>query len=216
MKSVKTYFAASIIALSLSCFGGQKTVDLFNGENLEGWKFFVENSAAKPGDVFSVKNGLIHIKGKPFGFMYTENKYSNFRLHVEWKYPIEGSNSGIFLFLQEPTKELWPNAVECQLCSGRAGDFVLLGGSDVSEYKAPEGKPRPKFPVVERFVKERENPVGEWNSVDIICKDGNIEVYINGTLQNIGTKSAHSSGYIGLQSEGGDILFRNVRLTPID
>ena len=52
MKSVKTYFAASIIALSLSCFGGQKTVDLFNGENLEGWKFFVENSAAKPGDVF--------------------------------------------------------------------------------------------------------------------------------------------------------------------
>ena len=114
-------------------------MDLFNGENLEGWKFFVENSAAKPGDVFSVKNGLIHIKGKPFGFMYTENKYSNFRLHVEWKYPIEGSNSGIFLFLQEPTKELWPNAVECQLCSGRAGDFVLLGGSDVSEYKAPEG-----------------------------------------------------------------------------
>ena len=72
MKSVKTYFAATIIALSLSCFGGQKTVDLFNGENLEGWKFFVENSAAKPGDVFSVKNGLIHIKGKPFGFMYTE------------------------------------------------------------------------------------------------------------------------------------------------
>ena len=165
---------------------------------------------------YAVKNGLIHIKGKPFGFMYTENKYSNFRLHVEWKYPIEGSNSGIFLFLQEPTKELWPNAVECQLCSGRAGDFVLLGGSDVSEYKAPEGKPRPKFPVVERFVKERENPVGEWNSADIICKDGNIEVYINGALQNIGTKSAHSKGYIGLQSEGGDILFRNVRLTPID
>ena len=168
-----------------------------------------------PGEAHAIRSCLA-IKGKPFGFMYTENKYSNFRLHVEWKYPIEGSNSGIFLFLQEPTKELWPNAVECQLCSGRAGDFVLLGGSDVSEYKAPEGKPRPKFPVVERFVKERENPVGEWNSADIICKDGNIEVYINGALQNIGTKSAHSKGYIGLQSEGGDILFRNVRLTPID
>ena len=70
MKSVKTYFAASIIALSLSCFGGQKTVDLFNGENLEGWKFFVENSAAKPGDVFSVKNGLIHIKGITLAIPY--------------------------------------------------------------------------------------------------------------------------------------------------
>ncbi len=216
MKTRNILIAISAFAAALACSGAQKTEDLFNGKNLDGWKFFVENGAAKPEDVFSVKNGMIHIKGVPFGFMYTENKYSNFRLHVEWKYPIGGSNSGIFLFLQEPAKELWPNAVECQLCSGKAGDFVLLGGSDVAEYKAPEGKPRPKFPVVERFEKDRENPVGEWNSADIVCRGGNIEVYINGTLQNVGTKSAHSSGYIGLQSEGGDILFRNVRLTPMD
>lgn len=216
MKNKNTLIALSVAALFLTGAYAQKTVDLFNGKNLDGWKFVVEKSSVKPEEVFSVANGLIHIKGIPFGLMYTENKYANFRLHVEWKYPIKASNSGIFLFLQEPTPELWPNAVECQLCSGKAGDFVLLGGSDVAEYKAPEGKPRPKFPVVNRFEKERENPLGEWNSADIICKDGNIEVYINGTLQNKGTKSAKTNGYIGLQSEGGDILFRNVRLTPLD
>ena len=215
MTPIKTLISISLVFATFATAYSQKTVDLFNGENLDGWKFFVEKSSAKPEDVFSVRNGFIHIKGKPFGFMYTQNKYANFKLHVEWKYPIDASNSGIFLFLQEPSVELWPNAVECQLCSGKAGDFVLLGGSDVAEYKAPEGKPRPKFPVVNRFEKQRENPIGEWNSADIVCKDGTIEVYINGAFQNKATKSANSKGYIGLQSEGGDILFRNVRLTPI-
>lgn len=206
----------SVFAAALSCSAGSETVELFNGKNLDGWDFIVENNSAKPDEVFSVQNGLIHIKGKPFGYMYTKKKYANFRLHVEWKYPIAASNSGIFLFLQNPTPTLWPNAVECQLCSGRAGDFVLLGGSDVSEYKAPGGKPRPRFPVVARFGKAAENPIGEWNSADIVCKDGNIEVYINGVYTNRGTKSANKSGHVALQSEGGDILFRNVRLTEIE
>ena len=212
MKTMKNILAI-LTVLTVATFAyAQKTIELFNGENLDGWKFFLADNT-DPKDVFSVKNGVIHVKGKPFGYMYTANKYSNYRLHVEWKYPIEANNSGIFLYLQEPTGKLWPNAVECQLCSGKAGDFVLLGGSDIAEFKLPEGKPRPAFPVVKRNISDMENPVGEWNNADIICKDCTITVYINGTLQNVGTNSMHKTGYIGLQSEGADILFRNVRLT---
>ncbi len=190
------------------------TVDLFNGKNLDGWTPFADG-LADASSVFSVQNGVIRVQGKPFGFIRTNKKYSDFRLHVEWKYPRESINSGIFLFVQDDMK-LWPNAVECQLMKGKVGDFVLLGGSNIAEFKLPAGAERPNFPVVKRFGESNENPAGEWNNADIICKDGSITVFINGTLQNKATGSSNKSGYIALQSEGGEIHFRNVRLTPLE
>lgn len=214
---MKKLIISAILLLQIAAhsFGdAPRTIELFNGKNLDGWKFKLDGDSANPEEVFGVKNGVIHIKGKPFGYMYTEEKYSNFRLHVEWMYPIERNNSGIFLFVQEPAA-VWPNAIECQLCKDKAGDFVLLGGSDLKEYKAPDGGARPKFPVVKRFADGGENGVGQWNCADIICRDGKIDVYINGMHQNSATLPSNKSGHIGLQSEGADILFRNVRLTPI-
>ncbi len=204
----------AIILSALTVSASAATVDLFNGKNLDGWTPFADG-LADASSVFSVQNGVIRVQGKPFGFIRTNKKYSDFRLHVEWKYPRESINSGIFLFVQEDMK-LWPNAVECQLMKGKVGDFVLLGGSNIAEFKLSAGAERPKFPVVKRFGESNENPAGEWNNADIICKDGSITVFINGTLQNKATGSSNKSGYIALQSEGGEIHFRNVRLTPLE
>lgn len=204
----------AIILSALAVSASAATVDLFNGKNLDGWTPFADG-LADASSVFSVQNGVIRVQGKPFGFIRTNKKYSDFRLHVEWKYPRESINSGIFLFVQDDMK-LWPNAVECQLMKGKVGDFVLLGGSNIAEFKLPAGAERPKFPVVKRFGESNENPAGEWNNADIICKDGSITVFINGTLQNKATGSSNKSGYIALQSEGGEIHFRNVRLTPLE
>lgn len=204
----------AIILSALAVSASAATVDLFNGKNLDGWTPFADG-LADASSVFSVQNGVIRVQGKPFGFIRTNKKYSDFRLHVEWKYPRESINSGIFLFVQDDMK-LWPNAVECQLMKGKVGDFVLLGGSNIAEFKLPAGAERPKFPVVKRFGESNENPAGEWNNADIICRDGSITVFINGTLQNKATGSLNKSGYIALQSEGGEIHFRNVRLTPLE
>lgn len=211
----------AILFLTLMCafvatsFGDfEKSINLCNGKDLSGWQCYLKDKSVKCEDIFSVNDGVIWIKGNPFGYMRTQKKYANFYLHAEWCYPIKKTNSGIFLFVQDGDK-VWPNAVECQLCDQKAGDFVLLGGSNVAEYKLPEGQTkRPAFPVVKKFENTYERQVGEWNSADIICKDGKITVFINGTLQNIGT-SDNKIGYVALQSEGGDILFRNVKLTPI-
>lgn len=215
---MKTYIISFLCFCTANIiFAESPTIDLFNGKDLSNWSFFIDTSAKdiKPEQVFTVKNGLIHIKGKPFGYMYTKEKFDNFYLHVEWCYPIEKSNSGIFLFVQDPPKELWANAIECQLCANKAGDFIMLGGSEMEEFKVPEGKIKPKFPLVKKFDESNEGSVGTWNTADIICENGRIIVYINGTLQNIGTAKLNKSGYIGLQSEGSDILFRNVRLTRL-
>lgn len=206
----------AVIATALFCLAGagnaQKVEKLFNGKDLSNWNFMVDKNAVPAEQVFFVKDGLIHIAGNPFGYMYTKEKYSNFKLHVEWRWPngVE-ANSGVFLLIEE-LKNPFPNGVECQLHAGDAGDFVLLSGSDLAEYKAPSGQPRPAFPVVKKWKESTEKPAGEWNEANIFVKEGVITVYINGELQNIGTNKV-KEGYIGLQSEGKDIEFRTVTLT---
>jgi len=203
-----------MIALTLCFVCGsctQKEV-LFNGKDLSNWKFVVDGDKAPATDVYMVRDGMIHIQGKPFGYMYTEKKYKDYTLELEWRWIGEGTNSGIFLTIAEVKPgNPFPNGIECQLKAGNAGDFVMLGGSDMIEYVAPE-RGRPAFPVIAKREASNEKPVGEWNKAKIEVKDGKTTVYINGTLQNQGTNRV-KEGHIGLQSEGGPIQFRNLKLT---
>ena len=215
---MKNLLSIVTIAASLFCFGNeaiaQKTIKLFNGKDLSNWNFVVDKNSVPADQVYSVKDGVIHIVGNPFGYMYTKDKYSNYKLHVEWRWPNgeEKANSGIFLLIEEP-KNPFPNGIECQLCAGKVGDFVLLGGSDLAEFQNKPGTKRPAFPVVNRKVADVEKEAGEWNEANIYVKEGVITVYINGIYQNTGTNKI-KEGYIGLQSEGKEIEFRNVTVTP--
>jgi len=214
-KSILSFMLMTALSALVSMpVKAQQTIDLFNGSNLDGWGFVLRDDSKKPEEVFKVQDGVIHIAGSPFGYMYTLNKYDNYRLHVEWRWPEEATNSGIFLYVQSDNK-VWPNAVECQLAAGNAGDFVLLAGSDLAEFVTKEGEARPAFPVIKKKNASPEMAVGEWNNAVITCEDGAITIFINGVLQNKGTKSLHKIGHIALQSEGKDIQFRNVRLTPL-
>lgn len=216
MKKIRfAVISACMLVWFTACQQKGEPIQLFNGTNLNGWSLYAaEDSIVKATDVFSVKEGTIHIKGNPFGYMYTNDEYDNFDLHVEWRWADGvGSNSGIFLFVQ-PAEKLWPNAIECQLHKGDAGDFVLLGGSDLAEFKLKEGEKRPEYPVVKKQQESTELAVGEWNQADITCQDGNITVKINGKIQNRGSNPMYKKGRIALQSEGGEVEFRNVVLTP--
>ena len=59
-----------------------------------------------------------------------------------------------------------------------------------------------------------ENPRGEWNTIEIVCRDGEIEHWVNGRLVNSGRESTVRAGRILLQSEGAEVFYRNVVLTP--
>ena len=205
MKTNLILVALLLASLFISCNGNTKT-ELFNGNDLNGWTCVLDQESNVPtNEVYGIKDGNIHIVGNPFGYMRTAEKYENYKLHVEWRWIGEGTNSGIFLHVQDGDK-LWPNAIECQLCNGKAGDFVMLGGSKIKEIECVG-----EFPIKDRNG-DFEKPVGEWNTAEIICEGTSITVYINGELQNQCT-GENSEGYIALQSEGGPIEFRNVYLT---
>ena len=207
----KTIAAAAMIAALVSC--GPKATDLFNGKDLTGWEFVLADDTPAA-DVFKAEDGEIHIAGQPFGYMYySVEKFSDFVYEAEWAWPEEPANSGLFFLIAE-TSNPFPNGIECQLKAGNAGDMIMLGGSRLEEYVAPEEDPSPRFPLMQKLEESSEKPAGEWNSGRIEVVDGHIKVYINGVLQNEGTNPC-KEGYVALQSEGGPVKFRNVKVTRL-
>jgi len=182
-------------------------VRLFNGKDLSNWVFYLRDPSVDPARVFTVRDGVIHITGDPFGYMRTKDVYSDYKLHVEWRYPGELSNSGVFVHSQTPDT-IWLKCFECQLHAGDAGDFICMNGSSMNEQK--EGSR-----VIKKMNPSNEKLAGEWNTMEVICKSNTIEVSVNGLLQNKATGISDSKGHICLQSEGKDIQFRNVYLIPL-
>jgi len=185
-----------------------KMVELFNGKDLTNWVFKLKDPSIDPATVFLVHNGIIHITGNPFGYMRTKDTFSDYKLHVEWRWPTEATNSGVFVHAQPPDS-IWLRCVECQLKAGNAGDFVCMNGADMDQ-RTDKSKP-----FVNKLATSSEKPTGEWNTMEVICKSNTIEVYVNGVLQNKCTNVNLNKGSICLQSEGKDIEFRNVYLTRL-
>jgi Domain of Unknown Function (DUF1080) len=185
-----------------------ENIQLFNGKDLNNWVFKLKDPSVDPASVFTVTNGVIHITGNPFGYMRTKESYSDYKLHVEWRWPSEATNSGVFVHAQPPDT-IWLKCVECQLKAGNAGDFVCMNKADMTE-RTDKSKP-----FVNKLAASSEKQTGEWNTMEVVCESNTIEVKVNGILQNKGTNVNLSSGSVCLQSEGKDIEFRNVFLTKL-
>ncbi len=63
-----------------------------------------------------------------------------------------------------------------------------------------------------RGAKEIENPVGEWNRMEVICKGDTIRILLNGVVVNEGTGAVPSEGFVCLQSELAECIVRRYEL----
>jgi len=208
-----TFAALAAALVAISCGApADKTTELFNGKDLSGWTAVLEDETVQASDVFKADEaGCLFIGGQPFGYIYTEKEYSDFVFEAEYCWIGEPTNSGVFLYIKDLGNP-FPHCSECNLQAGKAGDFVLLGGAMLDEYVEPEGGLTTKFPKMVKFADSSEKAAGEWNAVKIEAKEGHIKVYINDVLQNEGT-NPDKVGRIGLQSEGGPLKFRNIKIT---
>jgi hypothetical protein len=206
-----------LLALILTSCNTDNKVELFNGENLDNWNIFVSTDDVKPSDLFWVEDGVINTSGIPHGYIRSKEVYSNYKLHVEWRWLEEPTNSGVLLHVQGDDM-IWPLSIECQLMNEKAGDIVLIGkGSGItikdSTYLITSEEKR--FAVIGKFDAVSEKTAGEWNSYEITSLDGNLEVIVNGVLQNAGTDLTLTGGNILLQSEGSSMQFRNIYLEKL-
>lgn len=205
----------SVLALTLATACTSQKESLFNGKDLEGWTIFVEDTSMDPEDFFYVNEGMIETPGVPLGYLRTKKEYSDYHLHVEWRYPEEPTNSGVFVHVNGPDL-LWPDHFQAQLKHKDAGDFIVHGvGQSATINDTVYTSTSEDRPLLPKLHPSNENPAGEWNSYDITCKGNTIEVRVNGLLQNTAFNCNLSSGGIGLQAEGSKIQFRNLWIEPL-
>jgi hypothetical protein len=193
---------------------------LFNGRDFSGWV-----RVNTPASTWTMQDGMIVCSGKPIGEIRTERMYQNFVLEVEWRHLVPKGNSGIFVWADDITARGQPfhRGVEVQVLENAYGntrhytthgDIFPIHGATMTPVNGRGGSRA--FPT-----EERSRPAPEWNHYRVVCNDGDISLDVNGKTVTHGTSCVPRKGYICLESEGGVVHFRNLRIrerpaTPID
>jgi len=193
-------------------------IQLFNGKDLSGWVWYqrppkagatVPTTMMSIGEVWTVRDGVLHTKGKPTGYIRTETEYDNYVLTVEQRHVAAG-NGGILFALTGPDK-IWPRCLEAQGANGEEGDI-----RNIAEFKLTMDASRVEPKRLKRIGPSSEKPPGEWETIQVVVDHGNVTVTVNGVLQNTATSAESLAGKIGLQSEGGEMEFRRIEVRPIE
>lgn len=227
---MKQSFAILLMLFSGACSSpGDKShvISLFNGKDLTGWHWDVpalDTSKTAPVP-FIVRDGLLVSLGEPRGHLITDSSYQNYRLEVHYRFPGEPGNSGVLVDTSTPRAlyGMFPKSIECQLEHGNAGDFWCIDQDiQVPNMEARRG-PRAQWGTtgnllrrIQNLTDNSEKPVGEWNTMVIECRADSVRVWENGDLVNDGYGCTATHGQIALQSEGSEVEFKDIRLTPID
>jgi len=189
---------------------------LFDGRTLTGWHGYQEPIAVTTG--WRVEDGAIRTGGDSKDLV-SDLQYGSFELELEWKVS-KGANSGIFYWANEGTAEIYENAPEDQILDN-------VGSPNTSPLNAA-GALYGLYPSPLDAVK----PVGEWNKVRIVVHGAKVQQWLNGVKQvdvNFDSKEMRAKiaaskfkqwltfgksrrGHIGLQSHGGTVWFRAIRI----
>jgi hypothetical protein len=167
--------------------------EIFNNKNLEGWHASGDNQ-------WVAENGILTSK-KSGSNLITDEKFSDFKLHLEFRYPKE-SNSGVYL----------RGRYEVQIADnqGNPPSDIMFGG--VYGFLTPN----------EMVAKSS----GEWQAYDITLIGRRVTIVANGktiisdqiipgiTGGALDSREGESGPFM-LQGDHGPIEYRNLVVTPL-
>jgi ABC-type Fe3+ transport system substrate-binding protein len=131
------------------------------------------------------------------GFLVSKNHYRDFELHVEF-WPSPDANSGVFLRCQDATDVANETCYELNIYDQHANPDNATGS--IINLATP------------RVAVETGN---RWNVYDISVRGSHVVVRLNGAVITELHDQRFAEGPIALQSNGGLIRFRNVRVKPL-
>lgn len=186
-----------------------------NPTDLTDWELVTPEHVPIATSCSAANHDVLAVSGKPIGYLQTRAKFKNFALHAEWRWTAQPGNGGILVHIASGPidRNLWPRSQQIQLKHHAAGDLLPMAGATFAE--ALSSPPDAKTPTLNHTAADNEKAAGEWNRCDLLCRDGLVEVTINGVLQNRITHSDPAEGRIGFQLEGAPFELRNVRIEPL-
>ncbi|WP_319482627.1 DUF1080 domain-containing protein [uncultured Draconibacterium sp.] len=188
-------------------------VSLFNGKNLDGWQGNLTDYYAENGEL------VVNPKAGGHGNLYTENEYSDFVFRFEFKLT-PGANNG--LGIRTPLEgDAAYVGMELQILDNTAPIYANL-----HEYQY-HGSVYGTIPAKRGFL----NPVGDWNTQEVVVKGTKIKITLNGEVildgdisdaRKNGTPDGkdhpglqRDKGYIGFLGHGSELWFRNIRIKDL-
>lgn len=200
---------------------------LFDGKTTKGWHTYGKSTVT---DRWKVEDGAIHFNvnadKSQSGDLVTDNEYGNFHLKYDWKISPKGNSGLIFYIHEDPAKyhQTYSTGLEMQVLDNDGhpdGKILKHRAGDLYDLIKSSSEP----------VK----PVGQWNTAEIICKDGKLEQYLNGvkvvstTLWDDNWKSlvagskfakwenwgTFKSGKIALQDHGDEVWYKNILIKKL-
>ena len=163
-----------------SAESGDGFVELFNGENLEGW-----TPSKEAPESFSVKEGVLVVKGGKSHLFYSgeveDADFTNFHLKVRAKTK-PGANSGVY-FHTEYQEEGWPNkGYECQVNATHKDPKKTGSLYGVKNITVPD-KAKKSQGTGDHDVREAApNTDNEWFDYDIIVQGKQITIKVDGEV----------------------------------
>ncbi|MFP4620110.1 MAG: DUF1080 domain-containing protein [Bacteroidales bacterium] len=188
---------------------------------------------------------VIRISGEVNGALATREQFENYHYHMEFKWggKVYGNrNSGLLYHSYGSfgaAIDTWKNSHEFQLMTGNVGDSYRMGETycvipvreteDGNYRYNPNGEEQPfgeeGVSEIAAKSKDAEKAIGEWNEIDLYCYDRMSVHVVNGETVMVNYNSGKyengnvnplTSGQIQIQSEGGELYLRNVRIRNIE
>jgi hypothetical protein len=183
---------------------------LYNGKDLTGWK--------TTGNWLPQKDRSLLIQPREgeqgwtrYGaYLWSEKKYKNFVLDVEYAYP-PGGNSGVYFRVGDRDDPV-EKGIEAQILDSSKKEGPLSHHDHGGIIRTAGAS------------KNMSRPPGEWNRMVITCVGSHLQVELNGE-QIIDTNLAEGAmkdrpleGYIGFQDHGepNNIHFRDIRILELN
>ncbi|MFD2202140.1 3-keto-disaccharide hydrolase [Shivajiella indica] len=205
-------------------------IDLFDGQTFNGWSKY---GGGDVGAAWKIQDGAIYLDAtnkdnwKPgdAGDIATIDEFDNFHFQVEWKIAKNG-NSGIIFFVHEAPEYSYPWMT--------GPEMQVLDNDGHPDAKIRTHQAGDLYDLIESS-EETVKPLGEWNLAEIISKDGNLELHLNGVMvvsttmwtpewdemvanskfKDMPGFGKFKKGKIALQDHGDEVWFRNIRIKKL-
>jgi hypothetical protein len=174
---------------------------LFDGLGMDSWRM------AGPGEFVLVEyDKSLRSEGGMGLLWYTEKKYKDFVLKVDWKASSINDNSGVFVRFSNPDND--------PMIAVNTGYEI-----QIDDMAAPDGNPLHKTGAIYNFASPSDaavsKPIGQWNTFEIEITNQKYSVMLNGkkVIPEF-TGNRLTVGYIGIQNHhaGSHVSFKNIRI----
>lgn len=201
---------------------GAERVVFLPAENLEAFRFLTPpeifrnappNKNANPAQIFSLEKGTLKASGTIPGFLMSKRKFSNYAMTVEYRWLTDSKdrNGGVFVNALETKGNLAAMEVDIPGPNmGHPGRLWVWGRGQKGVTANGKRYVQGEVPTIQG--RSLEKPHSEWNIMEVLQRDGQLTIKLNGEVTLKAEKPTPASGAIMVQSGTGAIEFRKLEV----